>query len=376
MATISDGKWNYSVFTWYDYDLQTSSFSKILDDKTIENKGITEDSFFENELYIENTEENKTKYDKDEYTMGYLLLSDKKYYGYIKKTMLVLIGGDIPQQPYPTHTTIKEQTEKTEQLKTTLDSKVDSIGNIINTKIKEKPTTLTQVEDALKRKMLGIGDVVAETQLEGLGFLTQGSFTGHTNTVYALTSDNEYIYSGSGDGTVRKIRKSNMAEVSKFTGHTNTVYALTSDNEYIYSGGWDGTVRKIRKSNMAEVGKFTGRVSYVRALTIDSEYIYSSGSDGTVSKIRKSDMVEVNKFTGHNGYHVYAITLDNEYIYSSGASTVRKIRKSDMVEVNKFIGHTDYVRALTSDNEYIYSGSDDKTVRKWAKTKLYKILSI
>lgn len=55
--------------------------------------------------------------------------------------------------------TIKEQTEKTEQLKTSLDNKVDSIGNIINTKVKEKPTTLTQVEDVLNRKMLGIGDV-------------------------------------------------------------------------------------------------------------------------------------------------------------------------------------------------------------------------
>lgn len=56
--------------------------------------------------------------------------------------------------------TIKEQTEKTERLKTTLDNKVDSIGNIINTKIKEKPTTLTQVEDILNRKMLGIGDML------------------------------------------------------------------------------------------------------------------------------------------------------------------------------------------------------------------------
>lgn len=162
MATIGDGKWNYSIFTWYDYDLQISSFSKILDDKTIEDKGITEDLFSENELYLENTEENKTKYNKDEYTIGYLLLSGKKYYGYIKKTMLVLIGGDTPQQPYPTHTTIKEQTEKTEQLKTTLDSKVIAIAdeikkqdNIDITRLSEVPDAIAQLKNSRKRWATG-----------------------------------------------------------------------------------------------------------------------------------------------------------------------------------------------------------------------------
>lgn len=78
--------------------------------------------------------------------------------------------------------TIKEQTEKTEQLKTTLDNKVDSIGNIINTKIKEKPTTLTQVEDVLSRKMLGIGSVISPSRLELVApykILKQYNLAGH-----------------------------------------------------------------------------------------------------------------------------------------------------------------------------------------------------
>ena len=108
--------------------------------------------------------------------------------------------------------TIKEQTEKTEQLKTSLDNKVDSIGNIINTKIKEKPTTLTQVEDALKRKMLGIGDIVTDLQIEDLGIPTNNNkiFTGHKDNVNALTQDSEFIYSGDYIGVIKKIRKSDM----------------------------------------------------------------------------------------------------------------------------------------------------------------------
>ena len=111
--------------------------------------------------------------------------------------------------------TIKEQTEKTEQLKTTLDNKVNSIGNIINTKIKEKPTTLTQVEDALNRKMLGVGDIVTDLQIEDLGYPTDGNgvFTGHTGYVRALAVDNEFIYSGSDDVTVRKWAKTKQYKI-------------------------------------------------------------------------------------------------------------------------------------------------------------------
>ena len=233
----------------------------------------------------------------------------------------------------------KEEVDRTERLKTTLGNKVESIGNIINTKIKEKPTTLTQAEDSLRRKMLGIGDIVTDLQIEEIGYPTDGNgvFKGHTNYVKVLAVDNEYIYSGGSDKTVRKIRKSDMVEVGKFTGHTSSVDALTVDNEYIYSGSGDKTVRKIRKSDMVEVYKFTGHTSSVYALTTDSEFIYSgSYEDKTVRKIRKSDMVEVDKFTGHTG-SVYALTLDSEYLYS---------------------------------------GSTDNTVRKLAKSKQYKIISI
>ena len=234
--------------------------------------------------------------------------------------------------------TIKEQTEKTERLKTSLDNKVNSIGNIINTKVKEKPTTLTQVDDVLNRKMLGIGDTLTDVQVLDLGYPSDknGIFPGNTGRIYALAIDDTYIYSGSDDNAVRKIRKSDMVEVGIFTGNTSYVKALAVDNEFIYSSSYDKIVREIRKSDMVEVGKFTGHINYVNALAIDDTYIYS-GSDDRI---------------------------------------VRKIRKSDMTEIYRFIGHNYPVNALAIDNEYIYSGGNDRTVRKWFKYMLYKIISI
>ena len=109
----------------------------------------------------------------------------------------------------------KEEVDRTERLKTSLGNKVNSIGNIINTKIKEKPTTLTQVEDALKRKMLGVGDTLTDVQILDLGHPSDknGIFTGHTDRVRALTVDNEFIYSGSEDETIRKWAKTKLYKI-------------------------------------------------------------------------------------------------------------------------------------------------------------------
>lgn len=446
MATISDGKWNYSIFTWYDYDLQISSFSKILDDKTIEDKGITEDSFSENELYLENTEENKTKYNKDEYTIGYLLLSGKKYYGYIKKTMLVLIGGDTPQQPYPTHTTIKEQTEKTEQLKTTLDSKVDSIGNIINTKIKEKPTTLTQVEDVLNRKMLGIGSLLAESQIKLIQ--ESGRFTVNSS-VTGLAVDNNYIYAST-DREVTKLDKNTMQVVGRLSW-TNYIQKLIADDNYIYLGDNAGIVAKLDKNTVKEVGRYTGNAVtcalaqdgnciyvahnnetvrigkhdmqkktsikerfMVTSLAVDTANVYvgvgtsimkraadylnpirelSIGrtplsmveeggvlfvgtNEGSVMQIYANTLTITSNLTSHIGA-VKAIASDTNYVYSgSGDKTIKMTRRLDSVVENHYSGHAGEVNAIASDTDYVYSGGSDGVIIKWAKSNQYEILYI
>ena len=311
---------------------------------------------------------------------------------------------------------LKEEIDNYEQFEQTYTVLLKSISATIHEKVKENPTTLTQVEDVLKRKMLGIGDTLTDVQILDLGYPSDkngisdgnsgriyalavddtyiysgdddrtvrkirksdmvglGSSTKSTSSIAALVIDNEYIYSGGGI-TVRKIRKSDMVEVGNFTGNTSSIAALVIDNEYIYSGGNDKTVRKIRKSDMVEVGSiFTGNTSNIYALASDNEFVYSSGNDKTVRKIRKSDMTEVGSiFTGDTSI-VYALASDNEFIYSSGFdNTVRKIRKSDMIEIGKFTGHNNYVRALAVDDTYIYSGGDDRTVRKIRKSDMTEI---
>lgn len=122
--------------------------------------------------------------------------------------------------------TIKEQTEKTERLKTSLDNKVDSIGNIINTKVKEKPTTLTQVEDVLSRKMLGIGDTIKYPNFK------------IDNEPKMLWDYNKYNFKKfytkaafDADGSIYVIND----HIAKLANNGDSIWSDTSRNNFFYS---------------------------------------------------------------------------------------------------------------------------------------------
>jgi len=67
---------------------------------------------------------------------------------------------------------------------------------------------------------------------------------GHTYGVWALTVHGGFLYSGSGDKTIRKWDLSSNACVSVLKGHTDWVFALTVHGGFLYTGSYDKTIRK------------------------------------------------------------------------------------------------------------------------------------
>ena len=130
------------------------------------------------------------------------------------------------------------------------DGKTLIAGAITDKGVQTSPSaTFQQMAENIQDIPVGdysIGDVLDPSQFELLEPLQAWSFTGHTGDVYDVAVDNNgNVYSGSGDGTVRKIDP-NGAEVWSFTGHTDVVEAVAVDNNgNVYSGSRDETVRKL-----------------------------------------------------------------------------------------------------------------------------------
>ena len=236
------------------------------------------------------------------------------------------------------------------------------------------------------------------------------SFKGHSEKVNSVVVDNDgYVYSGSQDGTVKKI-DSDGNEVWSFDKYTYEEYSnadyydlavnskgyiysvnnfesrvkigpngkevwentmgivansVTIDSEgYVYLGSIsDGTIKKI-KPDGKEVWDYEFPI-ITNSITVDSAgYIYIGSFDGTVMKI-SSDRNEIWRFKGHSD-DVYDIAIDNNGNVYSGSQdgTVKKIDSSGN-EVWSFEKHTSAVMSVAVDSDgNVYSGSEDNTVRK------------
>ena len=83
------------------------------------------------------------------------------------------------------------------------------------------------------------------------------------------TATGNNVYTGSQDGTVRKLN-SNGNEIWSFTGHTgSSVFDVAVDSlGNVYTGSTDNTVRKI-DSNGNQIWSFTGHTASVYAVAVD-----------------------------------------------------------------------------------------------------------
>ena len=198
------------------------------------------------------------------------------------------------------------------------------------------------------------------TALIFCGFFVMAGFLAIPEA-YADTSN--YIYSGSGDDTVRKIDSSGN-EVWTFDGHSSSVMDVAVDSDgYVYSGSVDDTVRKIDPSGN-QVWTFDELSNRVYSVAVDSDgYVYSASRDDTLRKIDSSGN-EVWSYD-HNSW-VRAVAVDSDgYVYSG--SSDEKVRKIDPSgnEVWTFDGHSFYVNDVAVDSDgYVYSASSDNTFKK------------
>ena len=211
--------------------------------------------------------------------------------------------------------TIKEQTEKTERLKTSLDNKVDSIGSIINTKIKEKPTTLTQVEDVLNRKMLGIGDMLPFGTWE-----LDDEFSMHwtkLNTVYGsynepgICKNDTHIFVRNVAKNIDKLDLDGNV-LKTFNIQDNYYRPLIADNSFVYA---------VENTNLTAIDVNTGdRIWTVNSgfdidkLAQNSTHIFIGNLKGVITAYTKADGNKAWTKTVMGGIKFACLYADDNYL--------------------------------------------------------------
>jgi len=198
---------------------------------------------------------------------------------------------------------------------------------------------------------------------------------GHTSPVstVALTSDNQYLVSGSYDRTIRIWRLSDNSLSRTLIGHTATIsdLVITPDDNFIISGSQDSTIKIWEINSGSLVQTLIGHRGHILSLAItpDGQYLVSGSSDKTIRIWRLENGVTTGILTGHSGIIFgLAISPDGRYLLSGSNDKTVKLWSMPDGSLLETVGeHREAVKsvAITPDGRYAISGSFDGEIKVW-----------
>lgn len=200
-----------------------------------------------------------------------------------------------------------------------------------------------------------------------------------------ISSDNEYIVSGSLDNTVRVWNFSSGELLRILEGHTKYVNAVTmsSDNQLIVSGGADKTVRLWDFSSGELLRTFKGHDQAVMCVAIssDNQFIVSGSLDKYIHRWNLTSDKPIRPSFGSAGQVLsVALSADNRFLVSGTGSfrnqfgdlcgyDVVEVRELDPFPRHIWSSSKNYVGSvravISNDDQLIVSVVNTGFIRVW-----------
>lgn len=138
--------------------------------------------------------------------------------------------------------------------------------------------------------------------------------------IHALaSSENHYLYTGSGDKTIKVWSLQDCSLINTITGHKSVVSALAVCDGVLYSGSWDGTVRlwSLGDHNaLAVLGEdIPGNLSSVLSIAVEDDMLIVGHEDGSLKIWYNSMLVQSRNL--HNGA-VFSVCKAGSWLFSGG----------------------------------------------------------
>ncbi|BBG95583.1 Preprotein translocase SecA family protein, partial [Prunus dulcis] len=133
--------------------------------------------------------------------------------------------------------------------------------------------------------------------------------------IHALASRNGYVYTGSGDRTVKAWSVRDGTLSCTMSGHRSVVSTLAVCDGVLYSGSWDGTIRLWSLSDHSPLTVLeedaSGTVTSVLSLVVDRHLLIATHENGCV-KVWRND-VFMKSIKMHNGAELSGDEIQIDY---------------------------------------------------------------
>ncbi|KAG8633169.1 hypothetical protein MANES_18G082000v8 [Manihot esculenta] len=193
--------------------------------------------------------------------------------------------------------------------------------------------------------------------------------------IHALaTAGNGYLYTGSGDRSVKAWSLQDGILLSTMDGHRSVVSTLAACDGILYSGSWDGTIRLWSLSDhslLTVLGEdVPGTVTSVLSLFVCQNQLVAAHENG---HIWRND-VFLKSMQPHNG-SIFAICMEGRYLFTGGWDKTINVQElsGDEFQVDaRSIGSVPGGSAVTSllySQGKLFVGYGDRTIQVYHEQK-------
>ncbi|CAG9766882.1 unnamed protein product [Ceutorhynchus assimilis] len=200
-------------------------------------------------------------------------------------------------------------------------------------------------------------------------------------TCSCISSDNEFLFSGSKDGVVIKYSLKTFLKVGHIPfvqnnntkdliGHSSEILslAISTDNKYLAVGDKIGNVHIWDPNTLKHIKTLTGHKNSIYGLCFkkESHTLYSCSKDKTIKVWSLDEMAYVETLFGHQDIVASIDTLYRDRVVTSGGHDLRvwKITEETQLIYNGHLGNIDNVRLINE--EHFVSAGDDGQICIWS----------
>jgi WD40 repeat protein len=197
---------------------------------------------------------------------------------------------------------------------------------------------------------------------------------GHNREIHTLllSRDKKFLFSGSGDKSIRVWDTNTWECIKVLEGHDWLVNSLITDfdDRYLYSGGWDSFIIKWDLQTYSEVDRFySGQIGGIKCIAIskNNQTIITGGGDQIVRLTDTKNYKIIVELKGHTDFvSCLAISEDNSLLASGGWDGSINIWHLDTrVLVKNLKAHSGHVNSISFSGEYLLSGGSDGFIKTW-----------
>ncbi|KAJ0257551.1 WD40 repeat-containing protein [Hirschfeldia incana] len=189
--------------------------------------------------------------------------------------------------------------------------------------------------------------------------------------IHALAySEDGYVYSGSGDNTIKAWSLQDGRLVCTMTGHKSVVSTLVVLNGVLYSGSWDGTVRLWSLSDhcfLTVLGEETqGIVRSILSLAADGGTLVAAYQNGDIQIWRDDTSMKSMQIQSSA---ILSVVLNDKWLFTGGWDKTVNVQELSGDEISVECTHvgsipgSSVVTSLLYWEGKLFAGFADKTIK-------------